>query len=240
MPQEVAVIIKKIQSEIKKVDKPENQSNYQQFFKEKLANPIGLKAPVLRKVSNSIYKDIKDKTKKEIFDLCDEILISGIRYNRLFAFDWAGRLYRQYAKSDFARFEKWLKKYVDNWGNCDHLCCGIIGYVVLQNPELVVKTKKWAKSKNMWLRRAAAVSLIVPVRNGKLLDEVFKTADLLMMDNEDLVQKGYGWMLKVAGDRYPDEVFKYVLKHKAVMPRTALRYAIEKYPQAKRKEAMAK
>ncbi len=73
-----------------------------------------------------------------------------------------------------------------------------------------------------------------------MLDEVFKTADLLLTDDDDMVQKGYGWMLKEAGNQYPDEVFKYVMKNKRKMPRTALRYAIEKYPQAKRKKAMAK
>lgn len=234
------MLIQKLKAEIKKVDKPENRINYQQFFKEKLKEPVGLKAPILRKISNNFYKEIKHKPKSEMLKICDEILASGMRYGRFFAFEWAGKLHDDFAKSDFTRFESWLKKYVDNWGSCDHLCCGIIGYVVHKFPELVTRTKKWARSKNMWQRRAAAVSLIVPVRNRTLVNEVFKTADILMMDEEDLVQKGYGWMLKVAGDQYPDEVFAYVLKHKAVMPRTALRYAIEKYPDAKRKMAMKK
>jgi 3-methyladenine DNA glycosylase AlkD len=107
-------------------------------------------------------------------------------------------------------------------------------------PDLISKTRKWAKSENRWFRRAAAVSLIVPVRDGLLLKEVFRTADILLTDDDDMVQKGYGWMLKEAGNVFPDEVFAYVMKHKAVMPRTALRYAIEKYPPAKRKQAMKK
>lgn len=61
-----------------------------------------------------------------------------------------------------------------------------------------------------------------------------------MMDPEDLVQKGYGWMLKEATHEFQDEVYKYVLKHRGVMPRTALRYAIEKLPQELRREAMKK
>ena len=58
------------------------------------------------------------------------------------------------------------------------------------------------------------------------------------MDKDDLVQKGYGWMLKEAGNRFPKEVFEHVMKHKREMPRTALRYAIEKLPVELRKEAM--
>ena len=71
-----------------------------------------------------------------------------------------------------------------------------------------------------------------------MLKEAFQTADILLQDKENLVQKGYGWMLKEASNRFPKEVFRYVMKNKKKMPRTALRYAIEKMPTAWRKEAM--
>ena len=84
------------------------------------------------------------------------------------------------------------------------------------------------------------MSLIVPVRNRLLLEKVFRTADSLLVDKDDMVQKGYGWMLKEASNRFPGEVFGYVMKNKSQMPRTALRYAIEKLPVDKRKKAMQK
>lgn len=233
-------IIKKLNQEIKKADRPENRHDYQRFFKEKLKERYGLKTAIVRKISNQCFRDIKHLSKNEILDICDSLLESDMRYGRFFAFEWAGKLKNQFAKTDFKRFESWLEKYVNNWGNCDHLCGMVLGELVYQYPESVVKTKKWARSKSQWLRRAAAVSMIVPVRKKSLLKEVFHTADILLTDEEDLVQKGYGWMLKEAGNEYPDEVFAYVMKHKNKMPRTALRYAIEKYPQAKRKEAMKK
>jgi len=59
-----------------------------------------------------------------------------------------------------------------------------------------------------------------------------------LMDPDDLVQKGYGWMLKSLAENCEDEVFQYVLSKRSVMPRTALRYAIEKMPDKKRQEAM--
>ncbi len=233
------MLISKIKAELRKHDKPSNRSNYQQFFKEKLKDPVGLKTPILRKIANETFKEVKGKPAKEILDTCDELLASGERYLRVIAFIWALKVKADYRKTDFARFERWLKNYVTHWGNCDHFC-GISGELLVLYPDLVSRTKKWAKSKNRWFRRAAAVSLIEPVRKRLMLDEVFKTADLLLTDDDDMVQKGYGWMLKEAGNQYPDEVFKYVMKNKASMPRTALRYAIEKYPAAKRKKAMAK
>ncbi|MFH2056342.1 MAG: DNA alkylation repair protein [bacterium] len=233
-------IIKLLKREIARQDKPENQINYQQFFKETLAQPIGLKTPVLRSISKLCFKEVRGESAREILDLCDALLKAGERYFRVFAFEWACKVERDFLKSDFARFQRWLKDYVDGWGSCDHLCGGVIGPLLLQYPELVRRTAPWARSPNLWLRRGAAVALILPVRKGTMLKEVFQRADALLLDQEDLVQKGYGWMLKEAANLFPDEVFAYVMAHKDVMPRTALRYAIEKYPQAKRKQAMKK
>lgn len=72
------------------------------------------------------------------------------------------------------------------------------------------------------------------------LSDVFEIADALLLDQDDMVQKGYGRMLKVASHTHQREVFEYVMKHKAVMPRTALRYAIEKMPKELKNQAMKK
>ena len=229
--------IRSLFREIKAVDVPANRTNYQRFFKEKLKHPVGLKTPVLRKVSNKIFKSVKSKSKSEILDLCDEMLATRRRYTRFVAFEWAGKLDRQYEKKDFTRFERWLNDYVDGWASCDHLC-GILGSLIAKYPALSQRRKKWARSKNLWLRRASAVALIEPVRRGLLLTDVFKAADTLLHDDEDLVQKGYGWMLKVTGDHFFEDARKYVMKRKDEMPRTALRYAIEKWPPAHRRKAM--
>jgi 3-methyladenine DNA glycosylase AlkD len=225
--------------EIEVVDKPANRTNYQRFFKEKLEHPVGIKTPVLRGVSNRVFKSIKSYSKDEILDICDWMLASGKRYMPFVAFEWAGKLERQFERKDFVRFERWLKRYVSRWSSCDHLC-DVIGKLIARFPDLAARRKKWIGSRNMWLRRASAVSLIVPVTRGLLLRDVLKTAEMLLGDKEDLVQKGYGWMLKVAGDHFFQDVYKFVMKHKDGMPRTALRYAIEKWPASKRKLAMRK
>jgi len=231
-------ILEALRKELKLHDKPENKHNYQRFFKEKLKDPIGFRGPILKKVSNQVYRDVKGLPPKQILDICDYLLASNERYMPYFAYEWAVKIKRDYTKTDFARFERWLKNYVSNWGACDHLSTGPIGNLVLMYPDLSSRIMKWTRSRNRWVKRAAAVSLIIPVRQGMLFDDVIRTADVLMMDDDDMVQKGYGWMLKEATREFPDEVFKYVVKNKAVMPRTALRYAIEKLPEKKRKAAM--
>jgi 3-methyladenine DNA glycosylase AlkD len=80
--------------------------------------------------------------------------------------------------------------------------------------------------------------LIIPTRKGKFLNAILEIANALLTDTDDLVQKGYGWMLKAASQAHQQEIFHYVISRKNEMPRTALRYAIEKMPAEMRKEAM--
>jgi 3-methyladenine DNA glycosylase AlkD len=82
------------------------------------------------------------------------------------------------------------------------------------------------------------VTLILPARKGDFLKEVLEISDIRLKDKEDMVQKGYGWMLKEASKKHQEEIFDYVMSKKAEMPRTALRYAIEKMPADLRKKAM--
>ncbi|HOF03559.1 MAG TPA: DNA alkylation repair protein, partial [Atribacterota bacterium] len=79
-----------------------------------------------------------------------------------------------------------------------------------------------------------------PARKGYFLPDIFEICDRLLLDQDDMVQKGYGWLLKATSEAYQKEVFDYILKNKEKMPRTALRYAIEKMPEQMRKEAMEK
>jgi len=214
--------------------------NAQQFEKEKLKNPMVLRTGVVRKISAEHFREIRNFPKEKIFKLCEELLQSGDGNLGEIARDWAYRCRKRYEKKDFKTFERWLKKHIRSWGSCDHLCVHPLGHLILKFPELAPKMEKWTRSKNIWERRAAAVALIPALRRKMLLKEAFATADILLQDKEDLVQKGYGWMLKEAGNRFPNEVFKFVMKNRKRMPRTALRYAIEKMPPGWKKKAMRK
>jgi 3-methyladenine DNA glycosylase AlkD len=115
-----------------------------------------------------------------------------------------------------------------------------VGDFIEKYPAYVEELKRWTRSQNRWMRRAAAVSLIVPAKRGKFLADVLEIADLLLTDTDDMVQKGYGWLLKEAGRKHQQEVFFYVMRNKKSMPRTALRYAIELMMKEIKAEAMKK
>jgi 3-methyladenine DNA glycosylase AlkD len=228
-------ILAKIRQELNKNIDLQYKAGAKRFFKEKV-NPLGVRTPITRKIANKYYQEIKNKDKKEILSLCEELLEKKTFEETLIAFSWARK--QNNTEKEFDIFEKWLKKYVDNWAYCDDFCTHAFGELLRKYPQFLPRVKFWTKSKNRWLRRASAVILIPLYKDKKYLKNFFETADILLLDKDDLVQKGYGWSLKVASDAHPREVFDFVMKRKEKMPRTALRYAIEKYPKEMRLEAM--
>lgn len=231
--------IENIRRELKENIDEDTRLSGQRFFKEAV-NIYGVKTAVVSRIGKGYYKSIKDKSKTEIFNYCEELWQSGYMEESFIACNWSYFIYKKYEPGDFAVFEKWADNYVSNWASCDTLCNHTVGAFIEMYPGYLSGLKKWAKSQNRWLRRASAVSLIIPARQGKFLKDIFEIADILLLDQDDLVQKGYGWMLKEASRKNQKEVFDYIMKNKKTMPRTALRYAIEKMPQELKTEAMAK
>jgi 3-methyladenine DNA glycosylase AlkD len=239
-------ITKEIRKELLKHTDLEYKKGSVRFFIEKI-NPLGVRTPMVRKIAKQYFVEIKDKKKIEIFNLCEELLERRTMEETTIAFQWVRMIEKDLKGKDFSRFERWLKTYVNNWAFCDDFCTHAFGYVITHNPELLKRVEKWRTSKNRWLRRASAV-ILIHIMHSRVLDTkqkraflkpIFETARTLMHDEDDLVQKGYGWMLKEASNIFPADVFRFVIQYKEVMPRTALRYAVERYPEEMRHEAMS-
>lgn len=210
------------------------------YFKEPIVC-YGVRSPIVKKIAVDYFKKIKHLDKKEILALCEELLKNKYNEEASIAVYWASKLKKQYEPADFALFESWLSKYIDNWGKDDDFCMHVINPFIQIYPDAKKKVISWAYSKNRWMRRAAAVSFIESSYSAPAnIDEIFNVATILLQDEDDLVQKGYGWMLKAASFRHQKEVFDFLMKHKAKMPRTALRYAIEKMPESLSKQVLAK
>jgi 3-methyladenine DNA glycosylase AlkD len=211
----------------------------EKFFREDVTL-YGIKSSIVSQVSKTHYKALEDKSKSIVFSLCETILTSGIMEESFVACNWSYNVRKQFEPTDFKIFESWVNKYVNNWATCDTLCNHTVGTFIEMYPEYLAGLKKWSHSENRWVKRASAVSLIVPAKRGMFLTDVFEIADILHSDKDDMVQKGYGWMLKVASQAHQKEVFDYIMRKKATMPRTSLRYAIEKMPDDLKRRAMDK
>ena len=232
-------LVSQVKQELSKNANTTTQNSNQRFFKEGIQN-YGMKASIVHKIAKSHVKELREKTKEEVFNLCEELWKSGLIEETLVACDWSYAFRKNYVPGDFRTFKNWLALYVSNWASCDTFCNHTMGAFIMMYPKFITELKEFTLSDNRWLRRAAAVSLIVPVRKGAFLPDVLEISDKLIYDQDDLVQKGYGWLLKVASKNHQDVVFNYVMDNKTRMPRTALRYAIEKMPPELKELAMRK
>jgi 3-methyladenine DNA glycosylase AlkD len=134
-------------------------------------------------------------------------------------------------------YELYMRRHdrINNWDLVDLGCLHMTGSYLFDKPHDVLY--KLARSKNIWERRTAILSTCYFIRQGDLAD-TYKIAELLVNDNEDLIHKATGWMLRFAGDKDPKKLLGFLDKHAAIMPRTLLRYAIEKLTKKQREHYM--
>ena len=232
-------VISQIRGELESHADPEIRKTSQRFFKEEIMC-YGMKSATVIAIAKKYWKVVKGRSKPEILALCEELYQSGYIEESFIVSNWALALSGGYEREDLVVFRHWIDTYITNWASCDGFCNHTIAAFIEQYPEYINELKCWTQSQNRWMRRAAAVSLIIPAKRGKFLNESIEIADLLLTDTDDMVQKGYGWLLKEASRKHQKEVFDYVMKNKSVMPRTALRYAIELMPVELRADAIKK
>lgn len=242
-------MLKKLRKDLKKEIDLEYKKGSVRFFKEPI-KLYGVKIPNVRKIGNKYFKEVKNYNKENIFLICEDLMQSNYNEEFTIASSWLFKIAPDLEKKDFNILKKYLEKYVSNWQMCDDYCTHVLGYFIYKFPEFLKESKKWVNSNNQWLKRASAIIHIYPIKKSspfksaikndseKYLKNIFYISDKLIKDRNDLVQKGFGWMLKEASNLFEKDVFQYVMKRKNIMTRTALRYAIEKMPKNKKKQAM--
>lgn len=232
-------VLHELRAELKTHAEARLIASAKRFFKEPIL-AYGVKTATTRKTGRAFYPKVKHLSKDDLFNLIEDLWKSGIIEESFIAEDWCFKRKKEFEPTDFTRFEHWILTYINNWASCDGFCTKNLGAFIEMYPAFIDTLKTRTSSDNRWMRRACAVAFIKPASKGLFLEDIFEIADRLLLDSDDLVQKGYGWMLKVASEKHQAEVFEYVMQKKHIMPRTALRYAIEKMPDFLRKEAMKK
>ena len=187
---------------------------------------IGVSVPQLRAIAKN-YKDIA-------MDELRRLLISKIHEERLCALLI---LIFKYEKSDKELQGEMYKFYLGNtsfmngWDLVDSSAGKIVGAFLIdkdKEPLCVL-----ARSDNLWERRIAIVATLYFIRRG-YFEETIKISKILLGDKEDLIHKAVGWMLREVGKRDMEVEEAFLKKHYRIMPRTMLRYAIERFPEKKR------
>ena len=194
---------------------------------------LGITVPQQRAIAKKYFKEISLK------DL-GKLLESTIHEHRLTALIM---LTLKYAKADEEDKKKLYefyvahREYVNNWDLVDSSAGVIMGDYLFDKPKQFLTFL--AKSPNMWDRRIAIIATYGFIKRGRF-DETLKIAELLVHDKHDLIQKAVGWMLREVGNRDLEVEERFLQKHYKTMPRTMLRYAIERFDEKKRKLYMGK
>lgn len=197
---------------------------------------LGIRGPVIHKISKQYIdldlKDISVLLKDKIHEL---------RTVALFI------LVEKYQKTSDRKLKKeivdfYLKhaKYINNWDLVDLSVYKILGDYLILDKNKIETLDKLAESKNLWQRRMAMISTYAFIRAGSA-EETLRMAKKLLKDEHDLMHKAVGWMLREAGKRIDEKILTDFLdKYAPDMPRTALRYAIERLEPKKREKYLKK
>jgi 3-methyladenine DNA glycosylase AlkD len=210
----------------------------QWFFKEEIKSR-GWYTAELRRVAVRFRHTIAHERGVDFLLLVADKLFRGrVLEEKVFAVFLLEKLVDQFGDSEFHLFESWLTR-ISSWADHD----GLVHYLIA--PMVAAKTSRaksvfvWAKSPNRWHRRAACVSLIQGTRRRMFLPQIQRLANLLLQDDDDMVQKGLGWLLRETAKYNAPKAVPYLLKIRNRSPRLVLRTACETLPAATRKRILA-
>lgn len=152
-----------------------------------------------------------------------------------------GRFKSDFRKGMLATVKRWIMdQRFTNWAAVDGLAPALITPLVESYPDLAARIGRWTSSRNMWLRRAAVVTFVPLARRGVQLDQAYGMVEDLLDETHDLMHKACGWLLREAGKADAARLERFLLNHGTRIPRTTVRYAIERFPERKRKSLLAK
>jgi len=159
--------------------------------------------------------------------VADELFHGNILEEKIFAVFLLENTTDRLGSKEFRVFESWLSR-VSTWADHDALVHYLLGPMLLSNPKRSQRVFVWAKKRNRWHRRAAAVALLRGARAGLFEKEIIRISNLLLHDEDDMVQKGLGWLLREWTRDHPQRAFPFLMKIRSTAPRLVLRTACEK------------
>ena len=216
----------------------EGQSRY---FKEQVTF-LGCSLPQCNRISSEWAKKLRAEgwVYDDVLLIAERLLKAGTFEEGAVGLDLVSRYKKDFRESDFNIFEGWLRDYVSNWAHTDTIAPHVIGELLEKYPGLTERIFEWTNSDNRWMRRASAVIYVLHARRGKFHEAIFRTADALLGDEDEMVQKGVGWMLKCASQADESAVVSYLMKNRGRTSRLVLRYATEKVSLENKKAVLGK
>jgi len=220
---------------------PERARQVQKYFKETVRS-YGIPSPAVRDLAKELYGSIKkDWQLGQAIELCSILFPKPELEAKAIAALILARYKKKFPAELCFQVKEWLAKdYLANWASVDTFCPEIMGTLLLAYPALVKEIRTWPEHPNRWVQRASIVSFLKLTKKEGFLDIIYEQAIELFPVDDDLIHKANGWVLREAGKRDMVRLEKFLLKHGPAIPRTTLRYAIERFPETRRRELLLK
>jgi len=222
---------------LKQGGRSEHAQGVQSFFKEKIKSH-GWYTADLRRLARHYRRSVEREFGIEfLIKVADQLFTGPILEERVFAVLLLEKLTAHFNDSHFALFESWVDR-IGSWADHDALTHYLIAPMIVSHPQRARKVFEWAESTDRWHRRAACVALIKSTRRGKLFPLVTRLANLLLEDQDDMVQKGLGWLLRESAKADCKRTVPYLLRIRNRTPRRVLRTASETLPSRLRRKVL--
>jgi len=182
-------LLEQIRTDLKAATDLKTQQSFQRFFKEQVKY-YGVKTETVGKIAKKYWPQAKTLINKRFLGYVRSSMALTIPKKRFIVAFWLPNYLDHLEPNDLTTFKRWIECYINNWAKCDGFCNHTTGDLIQKYPQTIGEVKSWAKSKNRWLKRASAVSLIVPAKKGLFLKDAFEICDTMLADCDDMVQKG--------------------------------------------------
>ena len=228
-------------SELEALADPRRAEGAKAYFKK--FEPVylyGVATPELRGVARRRFAEVRGVwTAAEAVRFAELAVRRREMETRWVGFFVLGRFVRDLPPGTVGRVRRWAERgWCSNWALTDSVSSEVVAPLLRLHPRLVREVTEWHRSPNLWVRRLAVVPLVPLARHGEHLAAAYSVVRALRGDCEDLVHKACGWLLREAGKTDMARLELFLLRHGAGLPRTTLRYAIERMAPARRRRLL--
>ena len=211
----------------------------QRFFKHEIQSR-GWYTAELRKLAVRFRRTILAESGLTfLLQVADRLFRGNVLEEKIFAVLMLAGVVDRLGRPEFNLFESWLGR-ISSWADHDALVYYLIGPMIAADAKLLPRPLQWAKAKVRWHRRAAAVGLIHSTRQHKNLEHIQRVSRILLPDDDDMVQKGLGWLLREAAKFNREPTVAYLMTIRERAPRLVLRTACETLPTPARERILGR
>jgi 3-methyladenine DNA glycosylase AlkD len=215
----------------------EHAAGVQWFFKEEIKSHGWYTAALRREAVRLRRSMLKESGLNFVVGLADKLFSGRVLEERVFAVLLLEKLTQHFGDAEFDLFESWLDR-IRSWADHDALAHYLIAPMVAADPARVKTVFRWAKSPDRWHRRAACVALIQGTRRKMFFPDILQLSGMLLRDQDDMVQKGLGWLLRETAKADPTRTVPYLMGIRDRAPRLVLRTACETLPRKTRMQIL--